>query len=130
MKVGFTGTRFGMSYKQKEALSNLLYETLDEEFHHGDCLGADYEADSIARKWGYEIVIHPPEDKKYRAFCAQSGDTVWEPAPYLERNRDIVDSTDKLIAAPKSGKEELRSGTWATIRYARKMGKEVVILER
>ena len=47
---------------------------------------------------------------------------------YLERNRDIVDACDILIACPRTLKEELRSGTWATVRYARKVGKPVAIL--
>jgi hypothetical protein len=33
-----------------------------------------------------------------------------------------------VIAAPMSSAEILRSGTWATIRYARKAGKPVLII--
>jgi predicted Rossmann fold nucleotide-binding protein DprA/Smf involved in DNA uptake len=47
----------------------------------------------------------------------------------LERNKDIVSESDFLIAAPDSKKERLRSGTWATVRHARKLGKRVMILE-
>jgi hypothetical protein len=35
-----------------------------------------------------------------------------------------------LIATPESLTEELRSGTWATIRYARKIKKPCLILDR
>lgn len=45
--------------------------------------------------------------------------------PPLVRNHDIVDSTELLIACPKEQVEVLRSGTWATIRYARK--KEITV---
>jgi outer membrane protein insertion porin family len=45
----------------------------------------------------------------------------------LDRNRAIVDSCDVLIACPK-GPEEQRSGTWATVRYARKQKKRIVII--
>lgn len=48
-----------------------------------------------------------------------------EPGPYLWRNHQIVDATSALIAAPFGFEEELRSGTWATVRYARKLGRPV-----
>lgn len=100
------------------------------EFHHGDCIGADSQAhDIVARiKPSSEIVIHPPVDPSKRAFRESS--RVRTERPYLERNHIIVDETELLIAAPSSIGEELRSGTWSTIRYARKVGQPVIILDR
>jgi len=46
----------------------------------------------------------------------------------LERNRAIVDETDILLAAPLESEEQLRSGTWATVRYARKQHKTVLVI--
>lgn len=43
-----------------------------------------------------------------------------EPAPYIVRDHAIVDEVQFLIGCPRKDIEELRSGTWATIRYARK----------
>jgi hypothetical protein len=40
----------------------------------------------------------------------------------IERNTEIVDDSDHLFAAPKEQFEQLRSGTWATVRRARKKG--------
>jgi predicted Rossmann fold nucleotide-binding protein DprA/Smf involved in DNA uptake len=48
----------------------------------------------------------------------------------LERNHLIVAACDVLNAAPLQDEEILRSGTWATIRYARKAGKTVIQLKR
>ena len=130
MKIGFTGTREGMTKRQKKELERLLVEFLRggaSEFHHGDCVGADEEAHTIASALGYKVVVHPPERAILRAFCA--GDVILPKKGYLQRNKDIVDSTDVLIAAPKSGTEVLRSGTWSTIRYARRKGKQVIVLE-
>lgn len=95
--------------------------------HHGDCVGADAEFHDIA--WGMcFIIVHPPIEDMYRAFCIAPDKTL-EPRPYLARNKDIVNQSDILIAAPNTLVEEWRSGTWSTVRYARKMGKPVIILD-
>lgn len=47
--------------------------------------------------------------------------------PYLKRNIDIVDNTDILIGCP-SGEEIVRSGTWHTIRYAKKQNKKIMMI--
>ncbi len=136
MRIGFTGTQKGLTEKQQIMLRGLIRiysegsNTLTE-VHHGDCVGADAEFHEMMGVPGAEtndvsIIVHPPEDDKKRAFC--EGGTILEPKPYLERNHDIVDSCDILIACPPSGEEIIRSGTWATVRYARKMGKEVTII--
>ena len=39
-----------------------------------------------------------------------------------------MNASDFLIGMPKSEFEELRSGTWATIRYAKKIGIKVMII--
>lgn len=130
MIVGFTGTQIGMSGKQISEFRRQL-DVLDPiEFHHGDCVGADEEAHNIVTDYGIRVVIHPPDISSKRAFCKGVGVRVLGKKGYIARNHDIVDACDVLIAAPKHDVEELRSGTWATIRYARKLGKRVVILKR
>lgn len=130
MKLGFTGTQVGMSERQKAQLVAVLVRYNISEFHHGDCIGADAEADAIARAHGIPITIHPPIIPSKRAYCGKPGDGLWLPKQYLERNHDIVDATDFLVAAPRTDEEELRSGTWATVRYARKRGKKVEVFRR
>ena len=123
---GFTGTREGMTTQQMGHLASLLKH--GKVLHHGDCVGADAQAHNIAQGLGYtEIILHPPKHNIWQAFCKGALEIL--PArPYLERNHDIVDACDTLIAAPKQEQEQQRSGTWATIRYARKVGRRVVIL--
>lgn len=130
MKLGFTGTQQGMSKTQRTMLLAYLRSNKISEFHHGDCIGADAQADVYARIDAHPIHIHPPIVKTKRAFCYVEGDVEYPAKEYLARNRDIVDMTDVLIAAPKGDEEELRSGTWATVRYARKRGKTVIVLPR
>jgi hypothetical protein len=51
-----------------------------------------------------------------------------QPKKYVERDHDIVDETDMMISFPPTNKEILRSGTWTTIRYARKKKKKLYII--
>jgi hypothetical protein len=128
--VGFTGTQLGMSAFQKDSLRATLKRLGATELHHGDCVGADAEADVIGRELGCRIVIHPPTDPRKRAFCARGEDVVWEPRSYMERNQDVVDETSSLVAAPHVDAEEIRSGTWSTVRKAVRAGKQVIVLKR
>jgi hypothetical protein len=130
MRIGFTGTRQGMSAAQCAALKGILEDEAMgfTEFHHGDCIGADAEAHDIAATAGVEIVIHPPKEDALRAW--KNSPRVLEPRPYLARNREIVRQCDLLIAAPAEDVEQIRSGTWSTVRHARRMGKLVWIIGR
>ncbi len=142
MNIGFTGTRQGMSENQKKSLKGII-ERLDnenesiDEFHHGGCIGADNEASNIIGAGRcicsfIPIITHHPKNERYVVY--KYGDYppflesfVQKPKPYLERNRDIVDNSDILIACPKDF-NQTRSGTWYTINYAHKQGKPVIIL--
>jgi len=128
MKVGFTGTRQGMSPAQRKAVRQLLAQLRDkiEECHHGDCLGADEDFHLTARSFKLFMVLHPPTNPRWRAF--QDFDEVRPPTDYLERNKAMIKEVDRLIACPSTQDEQVRSGTWATIRYARKKGILVTII--
>tara|TARA_Y100000310_G_scaffold345515_1_gene465856 strand:+ start:6240 stop:6656 length:417 start_codon:yes stop_codon:yes gene_type:complete len=130
MKIGFTGTRHGTTNEQKKSFHLLFQKTLKKatEFHHGDCVGSDKETHNIVDTnfLVTKIVVHPPSYNKFRANC--KGDIILQPLPYIERNHNIVDETDILIATPDTP-EKLHSGTWATIRYARKQNKDIYIIK-
>lgn len=129
MKIGFTGTQQGITPPQFDLLVEVLQELHElTEAHHGDCHGADFEFSNIVDAiFGHgKIHCHPPEDNKKRAFARV--DVMNKALPFLVRNHNIVDSTEILIACPKEQAEILRSGTWATIRYARKQKGIIVIL--
>lgn len=134
MHIGFTGTRTGMNEKQKRELKALLNSLVGTNaFHHGDCIGADAEFHDLVREIiaNATIIIHPPSTKKYRAFkSVRSINELLPEKNYLQRNRDIVKSSDFIIAAPKEYEEVLRSGTWSTIRFAKKLNKKMLILWR
>ncbi len=129
--VGFTGTRQGMTRLQRQLVESLLVLHPPKETHHGDCKGSDAQFHRIVcDQTTASIIIHPPLDKKYRAFCAADetrGDKILPEKSYLERNQDIVNASKIIIAAPKELLEQQRSGTWSTIRRAREKKCEVFI---
>ena len=125
--VGFTGSRKGLSeYQQQNMLILLQQLSPDTTAHHGDCVGADATFHEMCKRFRFQTHVYPPTNSKYRAYCS-APDCLHPPKAYLQRNHDIVDASELLVATP-SGPEKLRSGTWATIRYARKFGKRVVII--
>lgn len=116
-----------MTARQKSTLARILDEKAKSydrlEIHHGDCIGADAEFHEICiKRWPHalHVVLHPPLNPRKRAFCTYSNQSEVPAKDYLERNREIVDAVDEMIAGPKELEEQLRSGTWATVRYARK----------
>lgn len=129
MKIGFTGTQNGMSIPQMDILQKLFNKVkVNGEFHHGDCIGADQQAHKIALLFKMKIYIHPPQDSKKRAWCSGPNVIILPVKDYLVRNKDIVNVTQVLIATPADEYEQLRSGVWSTIRYAKKIGKPIRII--
>ena len=126
MKVGFTGTRRGMTLSQKLAVRELLLLLQPEAVQHGDCVGADADFHEIATGLGLLVQIRPCNLSNQRAFC--HGIVIANEKPPLERNKDIVFDTNLLIACPGGATEELRSGTWATMRYTRKYSKPLYLV--
>lgn len=124
--VGFTGSRNGMTPLQLTALRKEM--PIRGWLHHGDCVGSDKQAHGIARDIGLLIAGHPALILNLRAWC--KCDVLHPPKDYLVRNHDIVDATLTLIATPDTMQEQARSGTWSTIRYARKLLRPVTIIFR
>lgn len=132
MIVGFTGTRKGMNRRQFRIFRKELKELTrnNAHLHHGDCLGADVQAHRLALELGIPITIHPPLDTKHRAYC-EDADMVLDTKDYIQRNHDIVDACDVLFVLPETNVEQLRSGTWATCRYARTIESiKIIIIKR
>lgn len=136
MRIGFTGTRHGMTDVQLQAFDEWLCSQPDvSEFHHGDCVGADDEAANDIHEIAHgedpgppiKVVCHPPVDESHRANNSHY-DEVLPPLTHFARNRAIVDGTDILVACPGSMEEQQFGGTWYTIRYARKKDKPIVIV--
>ena len=145
MKLGFTGSQSGMNQFQKNEFTKLLDQFKPDELHHGDCIGSDAQAHELFINWHLKnrehgekrvIVIHPPSNFQKSAMLWQK----WQPKDnglikslrvplaYLERNKEIVNETELLIATPKELEHTLRSGTWTTIRYGWHCKKQVIVV--
>jgi hypothetical protein len=125
MKVGFTGTQVGMTFQQCMAFMRLMRELGPTEFHHGDCIGADALAAKmvLSNFPDCKVICHPPIYTNKQANVG--GHEVLPRKSYLDRNRDIVDASEVMVATPKEKEEQVRSGTWYTVRYARRRKKAI-----
>lgn len=134
MIVGVTGSRYGNTTAQLHTLRSWLIEHLTEieSLHHGCCDGFDTMVSYQAHSLGIPMEYHPPKIKTHQMVFPNGGwDGVWWPEKeYRERNTDIVNICDVLIAGPKEDVEEVRSGTWSTLRYAKSIGKEYKVLRK
>ena len=126
MKIGFTGTQTGMTEAQKNIIKKILQTFNVAEIHSGDCIGADADFYDIAFFLNLRCIGHIPNNDSKRAF--KQYNEICEPKPYLVRNWDIVNGSDLLLATPKENEEQLRSGTWTTIRNAKKIGLPLIIV--
>jgi hypothetical protein len=135
-----------MTNWQREELRKLLKEC--SEFVFGDCIGSDIEAADIALNEDVKIFTVYPQNKdsRKRAWFYNPDKDIkrengqwnlypsgirirWMPAkPPLERNKLIVDNCEYMIATPKEFEHTIRSGTWATIRYAWKTKKNHITI--
>lgn len=124
-KIGFTGSSSPLPKLQTETLSKVLLKYTKNkrcELHNGCCIEGDETCRDLFIEHAPDmpIVYHPPENEyKMFKFKLRKGDQKRKPLPYLKRNLAIVSESHFLIATPKSVAEELRSGTWSAIRYAR-----------
>ena len=128
-RVGFTGTQLGMTYAQQQKFYLIITKLNPEYFYHGDCVGADAAAHTIVNMYIPECKkeIFPPKYGGKRAYC-KNYYKMHPKDDFLPRNKKIVAASDILIATPKETEEVLRSGTWATIRYAKAKGIPIYII--
>jgi predicted Rossmann fold nucleotide-binding protein DprA/Smf involved in DNA uptake len=126
VRIGFTGTRRGMNEIQTTNLDKLLHQHKFSSrwFIHGGAVGADTQAHNIAKRFGYKIKIFPCHSTSLSLFADEMAPVM----PPLSRNRLLVLDCDLLVATPFEDEEVLRSGTWATIRFARRVKRKIILL--
>lgn len=132
MILGFTGTRRGLTEAQRVQLIQMLHALRSRQnvLHQGGAVGADREAMVLARQLRYDIHWHPSTLNEVTFDRQYERDEWHDTYPPLARNRHIAQACEVLIAAPLTDEEELRSGTWHTVRCARDLVKPVILLSR
>lgn len=142
MRIGITGSRNVPTDKQEFSLG-IIMNTLARdqsgpvELHHGMCVGTDecahYIGAVIPRM---SIIGHPGYGKNkqspYRMKAGHDFFSLVLPAlPYAERNRAIVEVSGVILACPEYPEHDprsLRSGTWQTIRIAKRAHIPVIVI--
>lgn len=135
MILGFTGTRRGMTLAQKQAVMDLLVNTIKpDEVLHGDCVGADDQfanmCDNLVDR--PHIVCHPGKSAigKHNHLRANNNkhDEIHDVDTYIARNRNIVDAFDLLLVVPSTETVRYTGGAWYTYGVAIKQGRPLWIV--
>lgn len=118
MRVGITGSRT-LSTPQRRQAHLILRGILSvygpaDELHHGDANGIDKIAAEEALRLGIEVIRHLPKNQRWKGG-------------YRERNMEIVDSSDIVIAVHSH--LSTTGGTVWTYNYAVRQGKNTEWIE-
>lgn len=125
MRLGITGPAYPPEWAKRYIHQTLLTLPAGTIVVTGGCIGVDALAARYAKGIGYEVHTVLPQNKsrvdpEWRDYC----DT-WEEVrgDYRARNTRLVAVIDRLWAYPlhASDGRDIGSGTWMTIRIARRV---------
>lgn len=131
INCGLTATRAGLTGYQKTNLNVAFHwlsgnpKTANFKLLNGCAIGGDEEASLLLPSWrcvGFPA-RHKDSSEKARRHCGE----LRAEAPPLTRNGHILAESHTLFGCPQGEAEELRSGTWATVRAARRMDLPLVL---
>lgn len=133
MILAFTGTRKGMTPRQHSIVKQILEEFEPTEVHHGGCIGADTEFHELCSHLEVPYIhVWPSNLPSMQGVIGSHFNVIVHyhpPQPPLDRNWDIVREADLVVACPESAVESIRSGTWATVRYADQLDKQIKVIK-
>lgn len=130
MRIGITATRALTKVGEQQitqALSKVVAQA--ETVIVGGAIGGDAFAARVAHTLRLWVKVILPVDTKeidpdWRDYCDEAEGSY----PYRERNTRIVEQCEVLYAFAaylEADARSRRSGTWMTVRIARKLGREV-----
>ncbi len=147
IRYGFSGSRV-VNNEQMAVIKRTLAELPPgDEYTTGACVGVDdlvgrwcwrhhssalhrvivpANRSRVASWWLDQMVVDPLDEEDIVVEEMPAGTT------YKDRNQRIVDCSDILLAFPayaENDPKSSRSGTWQTIRMARRAGLEVRTIE-
>lgn len=139
-RIGFTGSRAGMTGAQQQAFVRLLDSLGASELLHGACIGADADAARLASIAGIRCVAYPgrsahdaadgPRPDRDQASMDLAHETRAE-LTHFARNRAIVEASDIVIATPSYPgpiTRETKGGTAYTYWQAVKARKRIIVI--
>jgi len=106
------------------------------EFTSGSAYGGDsLIARIVAEVWPRAVnrVVRPaapcsPEAARWATLVEQAPEGKDQRDAYGKRNIYMLNRADVLVAFPRNGREALRSGTWWTVRMARKRSIPILVV--
>jgi hypothetical protein len=132
--VGFTGTRSIRDCDLERIRAIVLGLPPGTTIVTGACIGVDAIVARIAHSPRYRVhTIVPANRSRVDPYWRKHCDVSEEMAlgtDYRARNERIVELSDRLIAIaeyPEDHHRAQRSGTWQTVRIARRAGKTVEV---
>ena len=130
MRIGFIGTRMGMTAAQLKRVNEAV-DRLDMcKALIGDRVGADVQFASLAyaRLPATAVDCFPIASDPHRAELVRDGTTVREPSGEFEAYRQIISEADTLIIAPREMVEQQPRGTWYSAVEAGRVGKRTIVV--
>ena len=127
----FTGTRQGLTPEQHDRLQDVIDVLQPVLVHNGACEGADRAMHRLCRGRAILSEYHPSnsEQMAWAKSIRHAQEAIRALRGPLLRNGVMVRlGVRGLIATPGEEHEILRSGTWATIRVARKHNRPIWII--
>lgn len=134
MKLGIVGSR---SYTNKDRMKVVIEKYIEKygkdnlTIVSGGCgSGGDFLAKELALEMGVDYKEYPPIHSKHNSYCILPEENYNKPyqvSNFFARNSQIAEYVEHLVAFIVKGIKA--SGTQDTIRKARKLGKQVLVLE-
>jgi hypothetical protein len=134
-EMAFTGSRQGCTPAQLESLGMFLRVLFGKGLRllrHGACRGADEQAALLGRDMKLYVIAHPGHLEEWTSAPAlAASDLVLDREDTLARNRAMMDLMGQAGVAvgcpsgPEAEPSQRRSGTWAALRHARRLGRRV-----
>jgi predicted Rossmann fold nucleotide-binding protein DprA/Smf involved in DNA uptake len=136
VRIAITGTRnvdLAMPKRIAEALE--AYDPSEDQIITGAAIGVDAIAAREASNMGFDVTTIVPSERgqvepSWRTWADRAIELPPSREPYRDRNEMMVGMADRVLAFveyPEQHPRSKRSGTWMTIRIARRQGKHVIL---
>ena len=133
MKIAIVGSR---RYENKKKIKDFIFK-LKEEYGtdtiivSGGCKdGADRYAKKYALELGAQYREYPPFHEVHNLYCALPESCYGKPYSvkyFFVRNKQVAQNSDVVVGFIPEGIKS--SGTVSTLKYAKKFGKKVMVID-